>query len=54
MLDFVAEHKIEVTTNVVHGLEEVPQPVHSGPGIKIRGKTVVLIDEGAEKVFIPN
>ena len=47
MLNFCAEKKISVETNVFHGLEEVPKMVELSHSGKMKGKAVVVVDEEA-------
>lgn len=45
MLNFCAEKKIKVETNVFHGLEEVPKMVELSHSGRMKGKAVVVVDE---------
>lgn len=47
MLDLVAANKIQVETNVFHGLDEVPKMVELSHSGKMKGKAVVVVDEEA-------
>lgn len=47
MLDFCAEKKIKVETNVFHGLQEVPKMVELSHSGKMKGKAIVVVDEEA-------
>lgn len=45
MLNLVAEHKLQVKTNVFHGLNEVPKMVDLAHSGRMQGKAVVVVDE---------
>lgn len=44
MLKVVDEHKIQVKTNVFHGLKEIPKLVDLAYSGKMQGKAVVIVD----------
>ena len=48
MLDFVAENDIEVETNVYYGLDKVPQMFEDSHSGKMKGKSVVVVDESLQ------
>lgn len=45
MLEDVAKHKISVTTNASHGLDNVKETVELAHSGKMRGKAIVIVDE---------
>ncbi|KAF2088858.1 GroES-like protein [Saccharata proteae CBS 121410] len=45
MLDVVAEHRVSVTTNPVHGLLEIPKLLELAHSGKMRGKGIVIVDQ---------
>ena len=47
MLNLVAENKIQVETNVFHGLKEVPRMVDLSHSGKMKGKAICVVDEKA-------
>lgn len=47
MLNIVSEHNIKVQTNPFHGLKEIPKAIELAYSGKIKGKSVILIDEEA-------
>lgn len=44
MLDVVAEHKISVSKNVFHGLNEIPKLLELAHGGKMSGKGMIIVD----------
>ncbi|KAL8966002.1 MAG: hypothetical protein Q9183_003573 [Haloplaca sp. 2 TL-2023] len=49
MLEFVAEHDIGVTTNVFHGLQEIPKLLDLVQSGRMVGKGVVVVDADESK-----
>lgn len=44
MVEFIAEHNIQVKTNAYFGLQEIPTLVDDAHNGKMKGKGVVIID----------
>ena len=47
MLEMVSKHKIQVETNIFHGLDKVPEMVELAHSGKMKGKAVCIVDEKA-------
>jgi propanol-preferring alcohol dehydrogenase len=47
MLSLVAENKIQVETNVFHGLNDVPRMVDLSHSSKMKCKAICVVDEKA-------
>jgi alcohol dehydrogenase, propanol-preferring len=57
MLEEVAKHGITVKTNLLKGIDQVPELVKLSEEGKIKGKGIIVIDEDAikrERSWAPN
>jgi propanol-preferring alcohol dehydrogenase len=48
MLDFASKHGIHVETNVYYGLDKVPQMIEESHHGRMKGKSVVVVDESLQ------
>lgn len=46
MLNLVSEHNVKVQTNAFKGLNEIPKAIALAYSGKMKGKPVIIIDDG--------